>query len=134
MGPTMTSPAAEKRDRSVHPVDVLAFVCELALLVTLAVAGSGLGHRVAWHIVLAIALPLVAAGIWSVFMAPASKRRLHDPWRYLAQVALFALTAWLAAEAGRTWWGVIFAVTASVVLGLTRLIADNPRGQSHRRA
>jgi hypothetical protein len=52
----------------------------------------------------------------------------------LAQVALFALTAWLAAEAGRTWWGVIFAVTASVVLGLTRLIADNPRGQSHRRA
>jgi NhaP-type Na+/H+ or K+/H+ antiporter len=124
----------ESTGRSVHPVDVLAFVCELALLVTLAVAGAGLGQRLIWHIMLAIVLPLAAAVIWSIFMAPASTRRLHDPWRYLAQVVLFALTALLAAEAGRTLWGVIFAVAATVVLGLTRLIAGNPRGLSHRRA
>jgi hypothetical protein len=99
---------------------VVAFLCELAMLVTLCVAGTGLGSSTGGHVALAVVLPVVAAVIWSVWMAPSSRRRLADPARLIAQIALFGLTGVLAAVAGRVAWGVAFAVVAIVVFVLTR--------------
>lgn len=101
-------------------VDVVAFGCELALLGVLAVAGWGLFGPLAARIGLAVALPVAAGGLWGVWMAPTSRRRLADPARLVAQVVLFWVTAALAAAAGLWVLGLAFAVTATAVFALTR--------------
>ncbi len=72
--------------------DLIAFVCELAMLVLLVAAGHGMasGWR-GWA--LGVFLAFVAIGIWSQWMAPTSARRLDNPQRFVAQVMLFATTA-----------------------------------------
>jgi hypothetical protein len=91
--------------------DLIAFVCELAMLVLLVAAGHGMvsGWR-GW--VLGLFLAFIAIGIWSQWMAPTSARRLANPQRFVAQVTLFAATALYAAAGGLTWWGIGFAVIA----------------------
>lgn len=101
--------------------DACAFALEIAMLVLLAVTGTKIGSTLAVHVTLAIALPAVALGCWAVWAAPTSRRRLGDPWRLVAQIVLFAITAVLAAAAGLLIWGVIFAVLAAAIFSLTRL-------------
>jgi hypothetical protein len=104
---------------------VVSFLCELAMLVTLCIAGSGLGSSTAGHVALAILLPLAAAAIWSVWMAPTSRRRLADPARLVAQIALFVVTGVLAALADRVVLGIVFAVlTIGVFAAASVLGAD----------
>jgi Protein of unknown function (DUF2568) len=103
-------------------VEILSFAAELAMLAVLAVTGARLGAgTLAFELVLAILLPLSAASIWSVWMAPRSSRRLVDPGRLGAQVALFAATGGLAGIAGVATLGIAFGVTATVLLALTRV-------------
>ncbi len=109
-------------------VDAAAFGCEIAMLVTLAVAGSGLGSNRAVHVVAAIALPLLVAGIWGVWMAPTSSRRLGDPARFVAQVVLFVATAVLAAASGRVVWGIVLAVVSIAVFAATRRTGERDAG------
>jgi hypothetical protein len=100
----------------------LSFVAELAMLGLLAVAGARLGAgTLVVELALAILLPLSAASIWSVWMAPRSSRRLADPGRFWAQVVLFAATGLLAALAGLATLGIAFGVTATVLFALTRV-------------
>ena len=58
----------------------LRFACELAALGALAWWGRDEGG-----IVLAIALPLLAATLWGLAIAPRAKRRLRDPWRFATE-------------------------------------------------
>jgi hypothetical protein len=102
-------------------VDALSFLCEIALLVLLAVSGSRLGHVVVGRILWAIALPAVAMVIWGRWMAPTSKRRLEDPWRFIAQGAVFGAAASVAAVAHLTPWGVALGVVGVATFGLTRM-------------
>jgi len=101
-------------------VDAVAFACEIALLVTLAVAGTGLGHSRVLHVVWAILFPVLAAGLWGVWMAPTSARRLDDPARFVAQCVVFLAAGLLAALAGRPLWGAVFAVVSVAVFAATR--------------
>ena len=96
------------------PRDLLAFACELAMLVLLVAAGHGMvsGWR-GWA--LGAFLAFVAIGIWSQWMAPTSMRRLANPQRFVVQVMLFATTALYAAAGGLLWWGVGFAIIATAV-------------------
>ena len=98
---------------------MVSFLCELAMFGTLCVAGSGLGSSTAGHVALAIVLPLAAAAIWAVWMAPTSRRRLADPARLVAQIALFVTTGVLAALADRVVLGIVFAVVTIVVFAMT---------------
>jgi hypothetical protein len=102
-------------------VDIAAFLMELVVVVTLAFAGARIGHGVGVHVALAIALPLAALVVWSIWMAPQSGRRLPDPYRFLAQAALFAVTAVLCAVGGIAAWGIAVAVVGISVFGLTRV-------------
>ena len=103
-------------------VESVSFLAELAMLALLAVTGARLGAgTLALDLALAILLPLSAASIWSVWMAPRSSRRLADPGRLFAQVALFAATGLLAGLAGLATLGIAFAVTATVLFALTRI-------------
>ena len=60
-------------------------LCELALLVALAVWGFHVGSGLASDLVLGLGAPLLAAVVWGRWVAPASRRRLADPaacsWR-----------------------------------------------------
>jgi 1-acyl-sn-glycerol-3-phosphate acyltransferase len=77
------------------------------MLALLAIAGYGLGG-----IALALVFPIVAIAIWSVWMAPTSKRRLRNPSRLTVQGALFVCTAGLYGGVGSLWVGITFAVIA----------------------
>ncbi len=91
--------------------DLIAFVCELVMLVLLIAAGHGMvsGWR-GWA--LGLFLAFVVVGIWSQWMAPTSLRRLSNPQRFIVQVMLFIAVALYAAAGGLAWWGVGFAVIA----------------------
>jgi hypothetical protein len=103
--------------------DLLAFLCELAMLVLLVAAGHGLadGWR-GWA--LGIFLAFVAVGIWSQWMAPRSARRLENPRRFVVQVMLFLTIALYAAGGGLAWWGIAFAVIAIAAFG--SLVRSDP--------
>lgn len=102
------------RHESVGPLDLIAFACEMAMVVLLVAAGHGMasGWR-GW--VLGAGLALVAVIIWSQWIAPTSDRRLENPVRFVAQVMLFLTTALYAAAGGLLWWGLAFAALSIAV-------------------
>ena len=98
------------------PLDAVAFLCEIAMVVVLVLAGHGFadGWR-GWAI--GVFLALVAVGIWAQWMAPTSVRRLELPTRFLVQVMLFVTVGLYAAAGGLLWVGLGFAVVAIGVFG-----------------
>ena len=79
----------------------LRFLLELALLGALAVWGFSLDST--WlSVVAGIGAPVIAAGVWGLWIAPKSERRLTDPSRLALELLLFAAAAVALAAAGRT--------------------------------
>ena len=107
-------------DDRIGVVSTLSFLCELALLGLLALAGTRLGGSTATEIVAAVGLPLAAAAVWSVWMAPTSDRRLADPGRLIAQIVLFDASGALLAATGLWPLGLAFALVASAIFAATR--------------
>ena len=102
------------------PLDAVAFLCEVAMVVLLVLAGHGFvdGWR-GWAA--GVFLALVAIGIWAQWMAPTSVRRLELPTRLVVQVMLFLTTALYAAAGGLLWPGLVFAeVAIAVIVALSR--------------
>ncbi len=120
-----TDPAARPvGPQRVRGVEVLAFLCELAMLVLLVIAGCRLGSSTLTRTVLAIVLPLVAAVIWAVLLAPTSPRRLPTPSRIAVQVAIFTATGALVAASGLVLAGTVFAAVAIVAFCLSAIPAN----------
>jgi hypothetical protein len=68
----------------------LRFVSELALLAAAAWAAGGRMHSPAPAALVGAATALVVAGVWGLWVAPKSGRRLPDPARLAVEVVLFA--------------------------------------------
>jgi hypothetical protein len=97
-------------------LDTGAFLAELAMLAGLAAAGVGLGGSLGTRIGLAVAFPLVAAVLWSLWLAPRARRRLPRGPRLAAKLVLLAATGALLVAAGHPVLGIAgFVVTAAVV-------------------
>lgn len=94
---------------------LFAFLSEIAMLGTLVSAGLALVSSAVARVALAVLLPLAAAVVWGVWLAPASRRRLRGPALLTAKILLFCLTAIVAALSGQRMWAVAFAVTAIAV-------------------
>jgi hypothetical protein len=92
---------------------------EFALLVILAMVGANATSELAARIALAVLLPLAAAAIWGIGIAPRARRRWPDPWRIGVEIALFiAAAAGLAAEGG-----VVAAVAfAAITIGIAAAV------------
>lgn len=58
----------------------LAFLLELAALAALCFWGFHIGHSTVVHIVLGIALPLIAATLWGLFAAGGGPRYVVPVW------------------------------------------------------
>jgi hypothetical protein len=103
-----------QKPEDLGPLDAIAFVCEIAMVVLLVFAGHGfIDGWQGWAA--GVFLALVAVGIWAQWMAPTSLRRLDNPTRLVAQIMLFLTTALYAAAGGLVWAGLAFAVVASGV-------------------
>lgn len=96
------------KPQDIGPLDGLALMCELAMVVLLVFSGHGFtGGWQGWAI--GAFLAAVAIGIWVQWMSPNSVRRLENPTRFTVQVMLFLTVALYAAAGGLTWWGIGFA-------------------------
>ena len=73
----------------------LRFVAEIGMLVALAWGGWHLVDNAVAAVVVAIALPVLAAAVWGRWVAPRSGHRLPDPARAGVEVLLF-LAAFVA--------------------------------------
>ena len=64
------------------------------MLVALGWVGGEIGSSWLVSVLLAIALPVIAAVVWGMFIAPKAPRRLTDPAKLLVELALFAAASW----------------------------------------
>jgi hypothetical protein len=97
-------------------------LCELALLVALAVWGFHTGAGTAAKAGLGLGAPLLAAVIWGLWVAPASRRRLPDPARLVVEVVLFAAGVAALTAAGYVVVAVVFGVVVTVNIVLVRML------------
>jgi len=102
-------------------VDLVAFACEIWMLVLLAISGWALGDGGLLGIALGVLYPALAILVWATWIAPTAARRLADPWRFVVQIALFAATATATAASGRVALAVAFGVVAVGAFALGRV-------------
>ena len=108
----------------------LAFLLELVVVAALAWWGWTTGTNALVKVALGTAAPLVAIGIWAVFGAPRSARRLKG-WAYwLLRLALYTAGAVAIYAAGLPTTALAFAVVGAVNLALG--YAWNQFGDSSR--
>lgn len=99
--------------------EALAFLCELAAVALLAVAGWSLGSSAATRPLLAVLLPLALVAWWTTLLAPRARRRLRQPVRYAVQCLVFVVVGALTWWAGHPAWAVALVVLGVVAFGLT---------------
>jgi Protein of unknown function (DUF2568) len=121
----MTSETGPRLSGVTGVVLTVRFLTELALLGGLALAGTQLGSGVVLAIVDAVLLPVVAAAIWGLFIAPRAGRRLPEPARFLVEFALFAATGVVLVLVGWVISGIVLAVAGIGVAALTRVVAKD---------
>lgn len=120
---------SRRRQLPAHPGTALgwaaatgAFLVELALIGTLAVAGHRLtGGLLGWIVGAVLVVLLVA--VWSIWMSPRAPQRLPLPGRLLLGCGLVILGAVLAHLSGLTawaWWfgsaGVLLTVAGQTLM------------------
>ena len=109
-------------------VELAVLLVELVLLAVLAVAGTRLGDG-ALAPVLGVVLPLGAAVLWGLRLAPRATRRLPDPRRVVAKLALVLVAASLLAVSRAPVWAAAFLAIsgALVTIGELRERSDDIR-------
>jgi Protein of unknown function (DUF2568) len=86
------------------------FLTELALVAGAAWAASTTPRNPVVAILTGIAAALAVAAVWSVAIAPASRRRVKDPVRLAIEIALFLLVALGLDVVGQVVAAVVLAV------------------------
>lgn len=82
----------------------LRFVLEISMLAGIAIGVAELvGGAIGW--VCGVAVAVLAAGLWGVFVAPKAEKRLPTPKRVALEVVLFVLAGGLLIAAGEIIWG-----------------------------
>lgn len=89
----------------------LAFILELVMLVIFGYVAASAAQSIPVKVILAIAFPAVIATVWGIFLAPASKTRLHDPWLTIIKAMLFLLAAILLYLTGLQGAALVFAIS-----------------------
>ena len=117
----MSQPAAE------HPSPFIAvnlgirFLLELAMLVALGWIGGEIGSSWPVSVLLAISLPVLAAVVWGMFIAPKAPRRLADPAKLVVELVLFAAAVVGLALVGHPVLAAVLAVVLVVNIAVLRL-------------
>lgn len=96
----------------------LAFLLELGVLAALGYWGFQTGHGTAVHIGLGIGAPLIAIGVWAVYGAPRSARRLRGFRLLMLRVIFFGSGAIALWAANQPTFAVLFAIVSVINLTL----------------
>jgi len=96
----------------------LAFLLELCILAALGYWGWHTGSGTVARVALGIGLPLLAAVVWGMLLAPKAAFPLPLPAHLALKVAIFALAALALAAAGRPALAWVFAVIVALNLAL----------------
>lgn len=98
----------------------VAFLLELGLLVGFAVWGWSIGPSTETRVLIAAAIPAAAVAVWSVFLAPRSRRRLRRPGLVVVKTTLFAVASIGLAGSGHGADGAVLfgAFTVNLALAL----------------
>ena len=97
------------------------FLLELSMLVALGWVGGEIGSSWVIRVGLAIALPLVAAVVWGMFIAPKAPRRLTDPAKLLVELVLFSAACIGLAAVGYPLLAVVLAILVAANTAVLRL-------------
>ena len=92
---------------------LLRFVLELCALAALAYAGWQIPGSVWLRLLVAVALPLIAAVVWGQWVAPKARRPLPDPLRLVPEWLVFGGAAVALAVTGHPLLAVTLAVLAA---------------------
>lgn len=98
----------------------LRFLLELCLLGAFGYIGYALTTTTGMRYALAVVLPLAAATVWGLFIAPKAQLPLPLPARIAAELMLFAIACILLAHYGKPSLAIGFA--AAVLINETLLI------------
>lgn len=79
----------------------IRFLLELCILFISGFWGFNTGHNTLLKFLLGLGSPVLFAVVWGTFLAPKSSRRLHEPWLFLLELALFALACWALYSTGK---------------------------------
>jgi hypothetical protein len=90
------------------------FLLELSLLVVFGMWGFRAGGSTLVKWLLGLGLPLLAAVLWGMLLAPAARNRLQEPWRLIAEVVLFGLAVAALFSIGLRNWGWALAAVFAV--------------------
>lgn len=99
----------------------LALLLELVMLLALALWAESLDMDVWLRGGLAALLVAAAMGLWSIWGAPRSLRRLAGPALLMFKITMFGLAALALWAAGQGWWAVLFTVLAAANLTLAQV-------------
>ena len=99
----------------------LRFVLEIAMLVALGWTGAELTSSLVADVALAVLLPLAAAGVWGVWVAPKAPRRLSDPGRLLVELVLFGAAVAGLLYSGHAVLAVVLALLVVANIAVLRL-------------
>jgi hypothetical protein len=99
----------------------LRFLLELAALAALGYWGFRTGSTPLLKGLLGLAAPLLMALVWGTWIAPAARRRLHDPPRLLLELGVWAAATVALIAAARPTWALGFALLVVINLGLMAL-------------
>jgi len=70
----------------------LRFLLELCIIVIFGYWGFKTGTETFTKILFGIGSPILFAVVWGTFLAPKSPMRLDEPWLFLLELVIFALT------------------------------------------
>ncbi len=96
----------------------LAFILELCLLAAFGYWGFTTGDSLLMKIGLGIGVPLLAAVVWGIFMAPKAVRPLRAPLHQIIECVIFGLAFVALYVAGQPTLAIIFAIVFVINLVL----------------
>jgi hypothetical protein len=80
---------------------LVRFLLELCILAIFGYWGFQTGGNTLVKFLLGLGAPALFAVAWGTFLAPKSPRRLNEPWLFLLEVVIFALTCWALYSTGK---------------------------------
>ena len=89
---------------------LVRFLLELCILIALGYWGFSRGETNISRFGLGIGCPLLVAVIWGLWMAPASSRRLPEPWRTLVELVLFGIAITSLYSTGQPYLAGVFGL------------------------
>ena len=124
--PVSPAPSAEPAPGTRAPlsaIDILAFLCELFAIASLAIWGFA-AWPFPWNIVAGVGAPLLAVLVWALFVSPRAVIAVHPFVRAVVELLVYAAATIAWWSLGQAWTGLIFgviAVTIGVIAGRRRL-------------